>query len=71
MRALKARLSRLETKNSVRPEPRILVYECADDWPEDERRAFVAEQLGEATEPALVVCLNRFGMDCPPRVVRR
>ena len=69
MGALKARLSRLEAKTSTRPERRVLVYEGSVGWPEDEEQAFIAGQLGEAAGPALIVRLNRFGDDRPPRVV--
>ena len=65
---LEARLSRLEAKTSPLRRP-ILVYECAEDWPEDQAQAFVADYLGGVAGPALIVRLNRFGGDGPPRVV--
>ena len=69
MGALKTRLSRLEARTSTRREPRILIYECPVDWPPADAEAFVADQLGEDTAPRLVVRLDRYGLDGPPRIV--
>ena len=68
MRAMKTRVSRLETANlSHSAQPRIIVYEAGMNYPETLAKAFVHETVPGA---ALVVRLNRMSdVDMPPKLV--